>query len=132
MIVKITWIECNTYDQAKNFTEIIYLHEWNEKPFYWGICLKTFFGGSKRLDLNGKNRHGRYGPSYKHWIEGCLQHGAKLYVGQVSEDSVLHLNQIENYLIKEIGSCMNSKTKICTKISLEHEGNVPMSIQSIG
>jgi hypothetical protein len=46
--MKITWVCCRSYDEARDYPRIIYLHEWNGKPFYWGKADKSFFGGHMR------------------------------------------------------------------------------------
>lgn len=46
--MKITWQLCLTYDEAKDRHRVIYLHEWDDKPFYWGKAHNSFFGGGKR------------------------------------------------------------------------------------
>jgi hypothetical protein len=46
--MKITWIRCHSYDDAKNHSRIIYLHEWHRRPFHWGKADVSFFGDHKR------------------------------------------------------------------------------------
>ena len=76
--MRIIWKQCKTYADARDYTGVIYLHERDDKPFYWGIAHKSFFGGHMRAHNEGKISGG-YNAGYRHWIEGCLQHGAKLY-----------------------------------------------------
>ena len=80
--MKITWKHCRSYDEAKDFSRIIYLHQWNGEPFYWGKAHNSFFGGHKRKK-DGLHVSGRYNAGYRHWIEGCLRHGGQLFVGQL-------------------------------------------------
>ena len=82
--MEINWIKCESYEKAEDYHHVIYLHEWSGKPFYWGIA-NTFFGGNRR-ELYGKERSSRYNPGYKHWIEGCLQHGACLFIGELNHE----------------------------------------------
>jgi len=74
MNMKIKWIRCHSYEEARNYSRIIYLHEWHGKPFYWGKAENSFFGGHMRA-RDGLKASGRYNASYRHWIEGCLRHG---------------------------------------------------------
>lgn len=124
----ITWKHCITYDQARNETGIIYLHEWDNKPFYWGKAHKSYFGGHMRKYEEGKIS-GRYNAGYRHWIEGCLRHGAKLYVGKLDADGFVAIDAIENYLIAQYGSEMNKKVTKPADLTIEHIGDVPASIR---
>ena len=45
--MKINWIRCRSYDEARDYSRVIYLHEWDGKPFYWGKAHNSFFGGHK-------------------------------------------------------------------------------------
>lgn len=126
--MKICWKKCSTYEEAKNFTGVIYLHERDGKPFYWGICNKSIFGGNKRR-IDNKLINPRYGSSYRHWIEGCLRHGASLYVGKPIDCGNHDLKDIELSLIAQFPSKMNPEEdphKIISKI--EHIGDRPSSI----
>ena len=117
--MKITWEECVSYKKAKGHSGVIYLHEWSGKPFYWGkVGVKSSFGS-------------RYRPGYRHWIEGCLRHGACLFIGKLDEEAHKHLNDLENYLICKYGSVMNKQIKKpTTQINFEHKGNIPDTILS--
>lgn len=114
MSMKITWKRCLTYASAKNSRGVIYLHEWNGKPFYWGLAEKF---------------HVRYGASYSHWIEGCLQHGGRLYVGKPTGLGTFSLEDVEYALIGKYGSDENRKRKKAKTIEIIHTGNVPESIE---
>lgn len=123
--MKITWIRCATYDEARNYSRVIYLHEWNEKPFYWGKCKDSFFGGGKRK-YDGLHASGRYNVGYRHWIEGCLRHGAKLYVGELDGEASARIDEVENFLIHRFQSDMNTRFTVPSKqMQLVHEGEVP-------
>ncbi|EOV0048370.1 hypothetical protein ACWOLU_004365, partial [Vibrio vulnificus] len=63
--MRITWIRCNSYNEAKDYSKVIYLHEWAGEPFYWGKAHNSFFGGHKRKngDLHAS---GRYNSGYRH------------------------------------------------------------------
>ncbi|MEQ1592583.1 MAG: hypothetical protein ABL892_09370 [Thiobacillaceae bacterium] len=128
--MKIIWTRCNTYAEARDRSRIIYLHEWNDKPFYWGKAHKSHFGGHKRK-LNGLDASGRYNSGYRHWIEGCLRHGAKLYVGQLDEEALAAVDEVENYLIHTYGHEMNTRVRTPkSKLTIEHLGDVPASISN--
>ncbi|WP_434600909.1 hypothetical protein J3P91_15005 [Pseudomonas sp. Z4-7] len=126
--MKITWQLCLTYDEAKDRHRVIYLHEWDDKPFYWGKAHNSFFGGGKR-QIGDLHATGRYNSGYRHWIEGCLRHGAKLYVGQLSDLALTNINEVENYLIHEYGHEMNIRVRMPpVPLDIEHLGDVPASI----
>ncbi len=124
--MEIKWKQCRTYDEAKDYTKIIYLHEWSDKPFYWGIVDKSKFGGNRQKIKNGY-LNPRYGSSYKHWIEGCIRHGAKLYIGVIKDTNGNKLEKIEKQLIYDFPSEMNKPEKM-QNIIIEHIGDVPLSI----
>ena len=129
--MKITWTRCNSYEEAKDYCRIIYLHEWNGKPFYWGKAHNSFFGGHKRKrgDLHAS---GRYNAGYRHWIEGCLQHGGRLYVGQLDEEALAQVDAVENHLIHTYGYQINTKVEApAQKLNIQHLGDVPPSITNL-
>ena len=128
--MKIKWIRCRTYEEARDYSRIIYLHEWNGKPFYWGKAHNSFFGGHKRR-RDGPEASGRYNAGYRHWIEGCLQHGGRLYVGQLDEEALRCVDELENYLIHTYGHELNTKVAPPPRqLHIEHEGDIPSSIAS--
>jgi hypothetical protein len=123
--MRIRWIQCKSYDEAKNFHDVVYLHEWNSKPFYWGICNNSVFGGNPRT-IDGRRRNPRYGPSYRHWIEGCLQHGGKLYIGLPTERENYSLEDIELTLIAQFQAGMNAEVNARIIVqNIEHSGAIP-------
>ncbi|KJV32785.1 hypothetical protein VI06_04985 [Aquitalea magnusonii] len=129
--MKIEWKLCSTYDEAKDYSRIIYLHAWDDKPFYWGKAHNSFFGGHKRK-IDGLEASGRYNAGYRHWIEGCLRHGAKLYVGQLDADALKCMDEVENYLIYTYGHIMNTKVTVpVRKLAISHTGDVPPFIVSV-
>ena len=76
---------------------------------------------------------GRYNPGYKHWIEGCLQHGGSLYIGRVKNPGDLTLDQVEAFLIARYPSKMNKRELGALRIDpIEHEVDVPLSILAPG
>jgi len=130
--MKIKWIKCNSYDEARDFSKVIYLHEWNDKPFYWGKAHNSFFGGQMR-EKDGFRASGRYNAGYKHWIEGCLRHGGKLYIGMLDSDALKHVDEIESFLIEKYGHVMNTRTKpYVRKFNIVHEGDIPTCIRLKG
>lgn len=128
--MQITWIKCESYDDAKDYSRIIYLHEWGGKPFYWGKAHNSFFGGHKR-ERDGLHASGRYNSGYRHWIEGCLQHGACLFIGQLDSEALQNINEVENYLIHTYGHVMNTRVEEPkNQLNLVHKGNIPYTINS--
>jgi len=127
--MKITWVQCKSYEEAKNFCDIIYLHQWNGKPFYWGICDNSVFGGNPRT-INGRRRNPRYGPSYRHWIEGCLRHGGTLHIGKPTERENYNLEDIELSLIAQFPSEMNPEVNARIIVQdIKHSGDIPVCIK---
>jgi hypothetical protein len=128
--MKVNWIRCPSYKQARDYSRIIYLHEWDGKPFYWGKAENSYFGGNKRK-RDGVKISARYGPSYRHWIEGCLRHGGRLYIGKLDEEALSCVDEVENFLIHTYGHEMNNKVAApIRQLQIEHEGDVPQSIAS--
>lgn len=128
--MEITWIKCESYEEAKDYSRVIYLHEWGGKPFYWGKAHNSFFGGHKR-DRDGLNASGRYNSGYRHWIEGCLQHGACLFIGKLDQEALANIDALENFLIHKYGHVMNTRVEEPqTEFTIEHKGNVPYTITS--
>jgi len=128
--MEIHWKRCHSYDEAKSALGIVYLHEWNGKPFYWGICDTSVFGGNARV-IEGVKRNPRYGSSYRHWIEGCLRNGGKLYIGTPSGLGLYSLMDVERTLIALYPSEMNDEAdKKVVVEDLQHLGDVPLSIRS--
>lgn len=123
--MKINWIQCSSYEEAKDYARVIYLHAWNDKPFYWGKAHNSFFGGHKRKK-EGLCASGRYNTGYRHWIEGFLRHGAKLYIGKLDDEALEVIDEVENYLILTYGHEMNTRVfNSPRKIEIEHNGDVP-------
>lgn len=129
--MKIEWKRCQSYDEAKDFSRIIYLHEWNGQPYYWGKAHNSFFGGNKRK-MDGLHATGRYSSGYRHWIDGCLEHGARLYVGLLDEEALKHIDEVENYLIHNYGYVLNKKVAVPRKdFEIDHVGDIPESISKL-
>lgn len=123
----IRWKECKSYDEAKNYRGIVYLHEWYGDPFYWGLADTTKFGGNRqKIDEDG-HLNPRYGSSYKHWIEGCLRHGAKLYIGEPDGIGTKTLLEIEKQLIHDFPSELNACEET-QNILIEHRDEKPLSV----
>lgn len=127
--MKITWIRCKSYEDARNYSRIIYLHEWHSKPFYWGKAHNSFFGGHKRKH-DGLYASGRYNVGYRHWIEGCLRHGGKLYIGKLDKEALENIDELENYLIITYGQEMNTRSNLpFRQLAVNHVGDIPDSIK---
>ena len=117
--------------RSARFLRVIYLHEWDGKPFYWGKANNSFFGGGKR-ERDGLKASARYNAGYRHWIEGCLRHGGALYIGRLDDEAITHIDEIENYLIHTYGQEMNTRvtTSRISDLAIQHEGDVPLSISA--
>ncbi len=113
--MQITWRRCLTYAAAAKSQGVVYLHEWNGAPFYWGLA-----------DNFGK----RYNVGYSHWIEGVLQHGGRLYIGKPDNLGKFKLEDVEYALINKYGSLWNKKRKTTKLQDITHAGNVPETIQA--
>ena len=128
--MEISWQRCDTYAEARNATGIIYLHEWDDKPFYWGKAHRSFFGGHRRR-IGDLLASGRYNSGYRHWIEGCLQHGAKLFIGTPSPDALARIDEVENFLIHTYGHVMNTRVKEPPEnLQIEHRGEAPACLSA--
>jgi hypothetical protein len=128
--MQIRWKRCRSYDEARSFCGVVYLHEWHDKPFYWGICDKSVFGGTPR-PVDGVKRNPRYGISYRHWIDGCLQHGGRLYMGTPTGGAGRSLEDIERTLIAQYPPELNDGGDGRMVIhDIEHSGDVPPCIKA--
>lgn len=111
--MQIDWIQCRSYDEAKNYSGAIYLHERDGKPFYWGKADDCAFGV-------------RYNPGYKHWIEGSLASGGRLYIGRLDAESRARIDDVERHLIRRYPTLMNKQAVAPSGvISIRHAGDVP-------
>ena len=126
--MKINWKLYRTYDDAKDCQQAIYLHEWSAKPFYWGMLEKTKFGGNRQTMENGF-LNPRYGSSYKHWVEGCLRHGAILYIGTIQDQGNATIEMVEKQLIHDHPLEMNAQEQ-SQNLTIKHQGEVPISIRA--
>jgi hypothetical protein len=124
--IVVRWTLCAGYDDAKDFHSCVYCHEWRERPFYWGNLDRSVFGGSRRK-LDGRSYSPRY--SYRHWIDGCLLHGAKLYVGVVSPAGSQEIQAVEGYLISNYPTKMNHGAAVSPQITIRHKGHVPYCLK---
>ncbi|MFT4510339.1 hypothetical protein [Caballeronia sp. 15711] len=129
--MEIVWRKCASYSEARDYSCVIYLHEWHGKPFYWGKAHKSFFGGHKRT-RDGLTATGRYANGYRHWIEGCLRHGGHLYIGVLGDEEVAHIDEIERYLIAFYPSEMNRPESLSMpRLHLRHGGDIPRCLLSM-
>lgn len=109
--MKNTWKCCYSYNEAKNYSRIIYLHKWNVKPFYWGKANNSFFGRHKRKRDN-LHASGRYNSGYQHWIDGCLCNGGVLYIGKLENIALEQIDRWEQKLHNLFyGQEMNTKER---------------------
>jgi hypothetical protein len=86
------------------------------------------FGGNRQTIENGF-LNPRYGSSYKHWVEGCLRHGAILYIGTIEEFNGTSIEDVERQLIHDHPSEMNAEEQ-SQDLAIEHQGDVPISIRA--
>lgn len=132
--IELNWKRCITYEEATNYSGCIYLHQWDGKPFYWGKIDKSWFGGDGRFNERlGKVVTARYDQGYRHWIEGCLQHGGKLYIGVLEVEGIGRIDDVEDYLIFCYPSKMNKRIpKSKPSLVLKYVGEVPTSLDVQG
>lgn len=129
-MLKIHWTKCLSYDEAKNFHGVVYVHVWNQKPFYWGKAHHSIFGGNPRKNDEGAKMNPRYNAGYRHWIEGCLRNGGELYVGKLDNQNLDSIDEVENYLIEKFGTEMTQRSApIKNELNLSHTGDVPVFIK---
>lgn len=98
--VNLEFKKTKSYDDAKDITNAIYIHENNGKTLYVGKLEKSCFGGTSRRD-RGLKKSARYCTGYKHWIDAALTSGSKLYVCEL-KDMGSHINIIEETIIRNI------------------------------
>jgi hypothetical protein len=89
-----------SYDNAKNLTNAIYIHEIQGKSLYVRKLEKSCFGGTTRRE-GGIKKSARYCTGYRHWIDAALCSGRKLYVSEL-KDMASHINIIEETIIRNI------------------------------
>jgi hypothetical protein len=124
-MARLSWKKCSSYEEAKDEYDCIYLHEWNGKAYYVGICDRSIFGGNARK-VNGVKMNPRYGYSYRHWIDGCLEHGGCLYIGKVSQEAVL--SDVEETLIGQLNPPKNTPKPYIKKVPIEHGGDMSLCL----
>jgi hypothetical protein len=60
-----------------------------------------------------------------------LRHGGRLYIGELDEEALTRVDEVENFLIYTYGHEMNTKVEAPARvIYIEHMGEVPASISS--
>lgn len=85
-LIHVLWERVNSHEIAQSKTEAVYIFDWHDSPYYIGMLGKAKFGGNRqRIQGTNKYLNPRYGSSYRHLVEGCLEHGAKLYFGTFPE-----------------------------------------------
>jgi hypothetical protein len=113
--IAVNWNQYNAVKEALNQTKGIYIHDWDKKPYYIGKLGTTF--------------KVRYSPGYRHWVEGCLEHGARLFIGVVETGGSISdeiLENVERILIKQLRPMKNITQKNPYLIlNLFHKGIVP-------
>ncbi|MBI2862269.1 MAG: hypothetical protein HYX89_05575 [Chloroflexi bacterium] len=124
-MVLLNWKQCSSYEEAKDQYDCVYLHEWSGKAYYVGVCDRSVFGGNPRK-INDNKMNPRYGPSYRHWIDGCLEHGGRLYVAKVSEG--VALSDVEDALIAQLHPPKNTSKPFVKEVMVEHRGDVPLCL----
>ena len=120
--ITIEWKECFSYEDARDFYSCVYIHEWDGRAYYIGKVGVSVFGGNQR-DVGGRRRAPRYGSSYRHWIDGCLEHGARLFIGIPPQQDI---DDAENKLIALLQPVKNRDGGYDNPwITLNHVGDVP-------
>ena len=116
--VTVSWVRCESYEEAREHRSCVYVHEWFGEAYYIGKIGKvTWFGG-------------RYNTSYRHWIDGCLEHGARLYVGRLAAEHEDLIDVIEYMLLGVMNPPKNvRKTLRSNDVTLLHVGQVPAQLQ---
>ncbi|MEY2335099.1 hypothetical protein AAE485_14990 (plasmid) [Acidithiobacillus ferriphilus] len=126
----IRWTLCRSYDDARDFTGVIYLHERDGKPLFWGKAEKSAFGGHSRI-IDGLKFSVRYPESYRHWIDACLAQGDRLYIGEIvgteigNEENHLKIAEICKFLLMAYPAAYNKPQESATYFDLRHTGYVP-------
>ena len=117
MTIEIEWVKCTDYRSATDYKGVIYLHEKDGKPFYWGKAHNSTFGV-------------RYNAGYRHWIEGCLiSDGVCLYIGKLNKGGLELIDELEMQLIHKYGSVMNVRRVEPKRLyEIKHGGEIPSSI----
>ena len=117
MTIEIEWVKCTDYRSATDYKGVIYLHEKDGKPFYWGKAHNSTFGV-------------RYNAGYRHWIEGCLRSdGVCLYIGKLNKGGLELIDELEMQLIHKYGSVMNVRRVEPKRLyEIKHGGEIPSSI----
>ncbi|WP_071182565.1 hypothetical protein [Acidithiobacillus ferrivorans] len=126
----IRWTLCRSYDDARDFTGVLYLHERDGQPLFWGKADKSAFGGNPRI-IQGLKFSGRYPESYRHWVDACLSLGDRLYIGEIvgneseDEQSQLKIAEICKFLLMAYPAMYNKPQESATYFDLRHTGYVP-------
>ena len=130
-VVRICWTECHSYGEAKDYFESVYVHERDGQAYYVGKLDKTVFGGSQRR-IGGKKRSPRYASSYSHWIDGCLDYGARLFIGLFQSSPIYSIADVESELQRLLQPAKDkSKRSTPASFKLSHAGNVPACVKQI-
>ncbi len=119
----IKWKQFKSYDSAMGSYECIYLFVSNDQPNYAGICYKSVFGGSKRM-VGNRERSPRYGGSYRHFIDGFIAEGGKLYIGKCLRAKPSLIKPIESSLIYYQKPRYNRQV-LKPAYRLSHKGDIP-------
>ena len=112
------WKKYCSYEDVREVRACVYLHAWAGRAYYVGKLGRSWFGG-------------RYGPSYRHWIDGCLEHGAELYVATLPDDNDRSvLDAVESALIDKLRPLKNiRKPGIESDLYLHHVGDIPEQLR---
>lgn len=117
-LVKIKWRRYLSYDEARSDTSKgIYIHEWQHHACYVGKLYKAKFGR-------------RYSEGYRHWVDGCLDRGARLFIGAVVPEDPDTLEDIERTLIQMLDPQYNLRRKAPQhNFRIVNVGDVPEYLQ---
>jgi hypothetical protein len=86
--MNVVWSKVKSYEETKLRKNCVYIHVWNKSLYYIGKAENSTFSGEA---------NSRYNVAYRHWIDGCLDHGAELYFG--SPEAAIDVSTLEETLI---------------------------------
>ena len=127
-IVEVHWVECCSYDEAKDYFSCVYIHERDGQAYYVGIVDNSVFGGSTR-EIGDRRRSPRYGVSYRHWIDGCLEYGARFFIGTPRLTSRYSIKNVEDQLIDHLRPVKNADIGYTAQFRIRHLGAVPICVE---
>lgn len=117
--VVIEWKQYTSWVEASSdLNKGLYIHDWSPtKAYYVGKLQRATFGR-------------RYNKGYSHWIDGCIEHGARLFIGSVNQADSKYIESIESTIIQFLKPIKNHMRKLPKdKLHVTHKGQVPTYLQ---